>query len=109
MESIQHFIHHLFEDKVDKIFIFMNDFTFARSSVFKPLIDLCIMNKNVPLTLINSAGEYLNFNEYYKDISNKSDTTSLNNLVIRDTIDYKPNKPSDIEHPYDHPNKKIVY
>ena len=109
MESIQHFIHHLFEDKVDKIFIFMNDFTFARSSVFKPLIDLCIMNKNVPLTLINSAGEYLNFNEYYQNISNKSNDTNLSNLVFKDMIDYKPNKPSNVEHPYDHPNKKIVY
>lgn len=108
-ESIQHFIHHLFEDKVDKIFIFMNDFTFARSSVFKPLIDLCIMNKNVPLTLINSAGEYLNFNDYYQEISNRSDASSLSDLVFRDMIDYKPNKPSDVEHPYDHPNKKIVY
>lgn len=109
MESIQHFIHHLFEDKVDKIFIFMNDFTFARSSVFKPLIDLCIMNKNIPLTLINSAGEYLNFNDYYQEISNRSDASSLSDLVFRDMIDYKPNKPSDVEHPYDHPNKKIVY
>lgn len=110
-ESIQHFIHHLFEDKVDKIFIFMNDFTFARSSVFKfkPLIDLCIMNKNIPLTLINSAGEYLNFNDYYQEISNRSDASSLSDLVFRDMIDYKPNKPSDVEHPYDHPNKKIVY
>lgn len=109
MESIHHFIHHLFEDKVNKIFIFMNDFTFARSSVFKPLIDLCIMNKNVPLTLINSAGEYLNFNDYYQEISNRSDATSLSNLIFRDMIDYKPNKPSDVKHPYDHPNKKIVY
>lgn len=109
MESIQHFIHHLFEDKVDKIFIFMNDFTFARSSVFKPLIDLCIMNKNIPLTLINSAGEYLNFNDYYQEISNRSDANSLSDLVFRDMIDYKPNKPSDVEHSYDHPNKKIVY
>ena len=109
MESIQHFIHHLFEDKVDKIFIFMNDFTFARSSVFKPLIDLCIMNKNIPLTLINSAGEYLNFNDYYQEISNRSDASSLSDLVFRDMIDYKPNKPSDVEHSYDHPNKKIVY
>lgn len=109
MESLQHFIHHLFEDKVDKIFIFMNDFTFARSSVFKPLIDLCIVNKNILLTLINSAGEYLNFNECYKEITNRSDATSLNNLTFRDMIDYKPNKPSDVEHPYDHPNKKIVY
>lgn len=108
-ESIQHFIHHLFEDKVDKIFIFMNDFTFARSSVFKPLIDLCIMNKNIPLTLINSAGEYLNFNDYYQEISNKTNITSSSNLIFKNMIDYKPNKPSDVEHPYDHPNKKIVY
>ena len=109
IESIQHFIHHLFEDKIDKIFIFMNDFTFARSSVFKPLIDLCIINKNVPLTLINSAGEYLNFNEYYQEITNRSDATSLSKLIFRDMIDYKPNKPSDVQHPYDHSNKKIVY
>lgn len=109
-ESIQHFIHHLFEDKVDKIFIFMNDFTFARSSVFKPLIDLCVMNKNVPLTLINSAGEYLNFNDYYQEINNRMGAgSSLSDLVFRNMIDYKPNKPSNVEHPYDHPNKKIVY
>ena len=67
------------------------------------------MNKNVPLTLINSAGEYLNFNEYYQIINNKLDDTSLSNLVFKDTIDYKSNKPSDVKHPYDHPNKKIVY
>ena len=109
MESLDHFMYHLFEEKVDKIFIFVDNHMLIKSSIFRPLVDICMANK-IPLTLISSSGEYTNFNEYNyneENIQNNDTTTTMikNNYQ---NIFHKVNKPSSPEHPYNHPDK-IVY
>lgn len=107
IDSLDHFMYHLFEEKVDKIFIFVDNHMLIKSSIFRPLVDICINNK-IPLTLISSSGEYTNFNEYDY---NEENIQNKDNIIIKNNyqnIFHKINKPNSPEHPYNHPDK-IVY